>query len=239
VYDLRRLVAAVCPREKERDIDSKRGERLVRVGRLANLEIWGLLLGLCSFFFGDFFGLSEMYVICSPVIWCVTLCCRVILKASQRPHSHSCVLYHFLHTPSMEDSPCHHDDPLESKLRQAPATVPPHHQSLAEHHHTCCTHKIPQIHPPRKKKRKKEATNPNKTPNTNNKINPTEITNPQNSNNKNSHKITSTANHNTKSTNQTTTKTNDDEREREREYVFYMWHIYTILCGNKSSLSLL
>ncbi len=220
----------MCPREKERDIDRKRGERLRRVGRLANLEIWGLLLGLCSFFFGDFFGLSEMYVICSPIIWCVTLCCRVILKASQRPHSHSsCVLYHFLHTPSMEDPPCHHDDPLESKLRQAPATVvPPHHQSLAEHHHNCCTHKIPQIHPPRKKKRKRDKLLTPTTPNTNSKINPTEIRNPQNSNNRNSHKITSTANHNTKSTNPTTTKTNDDERERERERecvcVFYMWH---------------
>jgi len=91
-------------------------------------------------------------------------------------------------------------------------------------------------HPERRRGRRKLLTPT--TPNTNNRSNPTEIKNPQNSNNKNTHKITSTANHNTKSTNQTTTKTNDDERERERICVLHVANIY-ILCGNKSTLSLL
>jgi hypothetical protein len=87
-------------------------------------------------------------------------------------------------------------------------------------------------HPERRRGRRKLFTPT--TPNTNNKINPTAIRNPQNSNNKNSHKITSTENHNTKFTNQTTTKTNDDEtqrerereRERERKCVLHVAHVY-------------
>jgi len=80
-------------------------------------------------------------------------------------------------------------------------------------------------HPERRRGRRK-LLSPT-TPNTNNRINPTEIRNPQNSNNKNSNKITSTANHNTKSTNQTTTKkTMTRERERERICVLHVAHIY-------------
>jgi len=80
-------------------------------------------------------------------------------------------------------------------------------------------------HPERRRGRRK-LLSPT-TPNTNNRINPTEIRNPQNSNNKNSNKITSTANHNTKSTNQTTTKkTMTRERERERENMCFTCGTY-------------